>query len=643
MRRFATPRDRRLLWYQSDGRCVCGSDLPENFHVDHDTVPWSIGHVTNIHDLRALCPTCNLRKGNRMLRKFQREAQELAKHPNFGSGFNEILADVTPGGGKGSLDAIFFSYAKERGLVQKVASIVPRESLKIQAELAFQDTFLHPFIPRPHKIRAAGNDINPSRGTAGYVTTYQAVSQDPRLHTQELERWPYMLVLDEIQFVEAGSAWHQSLIPLVERAKILIFKSGTLMRGNKKKIAFLKYDESGGLRAPLILQATEKQRIIRYSRSDALKEHAILPIYFERVDGQATWLEDLDSDEPVTVTLSKAEERTAAAIYTVLREEYALQLLDAAIDHWLKYLKFNPRSKILIIAPNISLGKKYLKHAAKRIGERDVDIATSDDTEEARTNIDRLKGRTGPPLKALVTVAMAYVGMDCPQITHIACLTHIRANGWIEQMLARATRVDKGAHGGSWEKQAAYVWAPDDSLFSQAIEQIRTEQDPYILMREEIEKPPSGSPAPSMPSSEILIPINGVLTDITAFDMQTGEICNAEEAEKYRKIGEQAGFGHLSPIEIKRIVDAAKNYKPEETTPSFDQVKTLTESEEEREIRKTLDEKVHEAGNHDRERIVELNGRLKRLFKERDQMTLPELKAALQYVKQWNAKNATPR
>ena len=50
-------------------------------------------------------------------------------------------------------------------------------------------------------------------------------------------------------------------------------------------------------------------------------------------------------------------------------------------------------------------------------------IATSHDTAEAIERIEDFK--TGQ-LDILVTIAMAYEGLDVPEVSHIACLTHIR-------------------------------------------------------------------------------------------------------------------------------------------------------------------------------------------------------------------------
>ncbi len=62
----------------------------------------------------------------------------------------------------------------------------------------------------------------------------------------------------------------------------------------------------------------------------------------------------------------------------------------------------------------------------------------------------------------LVTVAMAYEGLDAPEVAVVAALTHIRSRAWLEQMVARATRVDPNA--GPYEGQRALVFHPDDPL-----------------------------------------------------------------------------------------------------------------------------------------------------------------------------------
>ena len=87
-------------------------------------------------------------------------------------------------------------------------------------------------------------------------------------------------------------------------------------------------------------------------------------------------------------------------------------------------------------------------------------LAISDER-DAIERIARFRLRTEPSV--LVTVGMAYEGMDAPEISHVACLTHIRSVPWLEQMVARATRFD--AFGGDYEEQRAIIYHPDDPMF----------------------------------------------------------------------------------------------------------------------------------------------------------------------------------
>jgi hypothetical protein len=99
-----------------------------------------------------------------------------------------------------------------------------------------------------------------------------------------------------------------------------------------------------------------------------------------------------------------------------------------------------------------------------------VDIATSHDSLEAQRAIKRFKS---PNLDILVTIAMAYEGLDVPQVSHIACLTHIRSKPWIEQMIARAVRIDRAY---PYHRQTAFVYTPDDPMMRGIVDGIEAEQ-----------------------------------------------------------------------------------------------------------------------------------------------------------------------
>ena len=97
--------------------------------------------------------------------------------------------------------------------------------------------------------------------------------------------------------------------------------------------------------------------------------------------------------------------------------------------------------------------------------------------------------RLRPEPSILVTVAMAYEGLDAPEVAVVAALTHIRSRPWLEQMVARATRVDPRA--GPYEAQRALVFHPDDPLFAQFRRRMEIEQG--TLARRPKPRPPQAN------------------------------------------------------------------------------------------------------------------------------------------------------
>ena len=103
--------------------------------------------------------------------------------------------------------------------------------------------------------------------------------------------------------------------------------------------------------------------------------------------------------------------------------------------------------------------------------EHEVRLATSGER-DAHESLAAFRLTAEPSI--LVTVAMAYEGLDAPEVAVVAALTHIRSRPWLEQMIARATRVDPNA--GAYENQRALVYHPDDPLFAKFRQRIETEQ-----------------------------------------------------------------------------------------------------------------------------------------------------------------------
>jgi len=418
-----------------------------------------------------------------MFRKHQEQFAAICHNIRTGQTphLRSLICSITPGGGKSMLPVI--AAGELIGAVaDRICWVVPRRSLQQQAEGEFLKPQFRQLLGHSHAIRRSTNEFDPCRGLAGFATTYQAIGMSNAHLVDEFRHRRYILILDEPHHIEEGGAWEAALAPLVQRAVLTVYMSGTLERGNRKRIAFLPY--TGSYEGEIVdLYGGEGSSAISYSRRDALLDRAILPIHFELMDGTAEWIGR--DGETYSTQLSEAAKDTAEALYTALKTQFADQLLDDTTAHWAAHRKTYPRSKMLVVTANIEDAKKYVAHL-RHAGIKAA-IATSDDSAQAAANIEHFRSvGLKKSLDALVTVAMAYEGLDVPSITHIACLTHIRSRPWIEQMIARATRFDEPA--GPWEEQMAYVYVPDDRNMCAIIQHMQDDQITALKQMKEAEE-----------------------------------------------------------------------------------------------------------------------------------------------------------
>jgi superfamily II DNA or RNA helicase len=419
-----------------------------------------------------------------MLRKHQAQFASITDRIILGSAIRTIYCHVTPGGGK-SLIPILGGKLITKGLADRLIWIAPRLSLVDQAEREFINPYFRQTLGHNLQIRSSTNEPNPCRGLNGFSTTYNAVGMDDGTLVDEFSRRRYILILDEFHHIQEGSLWHQKIKPLWDLAEFRVAFTGTLERGDNSKIAFLPYRIDGNGFAP-DLQEGPETAVVRYTRRDALEEKAIIPLSFHLTDGQAEW-EEVSGDKFRVSSLDKMTDTRGdmigKALYTALKTEYANELLRSGISHWQTWRTRAPSSSCLVVTANIEEARRHTETLKSSGIAGKVEIATSSDSKQAMTAIKKLKSGK---LDSLVTVAMAYEGLSVPAVSHIVCLTRIRSTSWIEQMTARANRIDPDA--GPYENQIGHVFAPADPLFKKIVAQIEEEQAPILEMRKKKER-----------------------------------------------------------------------------------------------------------------------------------------------------------
>src|SRR5918997_393220 len=233
----------------------------------------------------------------RPLRTHQREVAGIVEAIATGrTDLTDILAAVTPGGGKSLLPVIAAARLIAAGVVDRVCWIVPRDSLRLQAEEAFADPVWQAALGHSVSVRAAENAPDPCRGLRGYVTTCQGVAAAPGLHLAEFRRHRYLLVVDEVHHLpsvagiaplapddEAG--WSRAILPLLETARARLLLSGTLERADGRAILWLPYKRGERARTREMDLEVPGFAVVGYSRAQALAEKAVLPVRFGALDG----------------------------------------------------------------------------------------------------------------------------------------------------------------------------------------------------------------------------------------------------------------------------------------------------------------------------------------------------------------------
>ena len=139
------PGLRATLYYNADGLCQkCGNPLPNDWHADH-VIPWSVIQRTNVFEMQALCPTCNLRKGDETVQRlpgseFNRDKFRIGQR----DAFDETLLRIQQRGeshtaivlptryGKSDYMRMSGLYLLHQGVVSGVMVMTPSRVLRNQ-------------------------------------------------------------------------------------------------------------------------------------------------------------------------------------------------------------------------------------------------------------------------------------------------------------------------------------------------------------------------------------------------------------------------------------------------------------------------------------------------------------------------------
>lgn len=590
-RRFFSSSQRQELYALAEGRCQrCFKPLGQGWHADH-RIPWADGGPTEVENGQALCNPCNLLKGRDMNyrdafvpRPFQASVIDRVLE-RISAGEDRTVVLASPGSGKTLAYQSLATRLVREGLIDYVAVFVPRTALAEQCETGWMVTDkdgnvlgglceLFDATKRLGKIRHRVNEvplIPPSERNSGFVATYSALvtNEDTFARWALRHQGRFLLIADEAQFcgddAEGGGTRAGDLIKkLHEFALHTLLLTGTPYRADNQKLILADYEPHE--RKPKELQLV---RHAEASYADGIAEGYLRTFEMKLTDARISkrTMAAPDSDRGDSLLEYNLSD-DGSELMSALRDERTWKpLVDLVVKSVRDKQKFNSAYRGLISCMQQTEAKKVVKYLREAYPDLRVGLAVSADAGAAGQALADFKVQ---PMDILVTVRMAFIGYDCPQITVVGVLTHYRDGGHLMQLIGRGLRVWK--EGPPARQQSCIIVAPDDPKMQGFLDLMRDEalQGLRIIEEREEENKPQEESGPPVQETFSYVE-SSVATSTRAasneVDVEADEFLliegykvmadSGEDATKLKKILEFAGMQVQKPIPDPRPAPAA--------------------------------------------------------------------------------------
>jgi superfamily II DNA or RNA helicase len=454
---------------------------PRDWHADH-TYPHSKGGQTDTLNGRALCPQCNLKKGENMvypyaqlhlnswpenppLRKWQERFLErwlLLCDPNAG-GQKDFLMAVVPAAGKTTASLKAAHEGLSRGWFGRIVIVVPSTNLVSQwIESAAEKGIAL------QKVEDYGVGITRPNDSGGIVTTYQAIAANPERFRAYTSREPTLVIGDEIHHCgeEDHLAWGEGMSKAFKHDMTMrLVSSGTPFRTDNAVIPFVKYDDKMVVREDGVQEVHRVARAdFEFSYGEALRDGVVRDIFFPTWDGKLSWRR---AGQEYTHTFQDdlegqlASDRLKSALDT--RGDWLTEVIRNAHERLITIREDegHPNAGGLIICKDQNHATSVAKLVKKVTGTEPVVVHS--DIPEASGEIDNFRKSNVP---WIVTVRMVSEGVDIKRLRVGIYATTFKTRLYFLQAIARTTRYDSTVMGlardGEPVGQPAWFYVPDD-------------------------------------------------------------------------------------------------------------------------------------------------------------------------------------
>lgn len=421
------------------------------------------------------------------LRQHQIDISEIANRIIAGSRSDKsVTLDCVPGGGKTGAATLFANMLLDSGHIDSVLWVVPRLNLGEQVADAFargpgcRDRRVLELVDGRDALFAPALPNMPN--VVGCITTYQTITTKGnwRRFQDAVGSRKCLLILDEVQFLndQEDRGWYPKMLAVRNAATYDLLMSGTLWRTDGKRIPFIRYTRGDGSEERPNQGLFYPCWDVRYTYQQAIFEQAILQTEWRNRNAIVEYV--YNGEDHIHELSGECSEEESRMIRAFLSSEKACQrLLDDMVEDWRQFCRDIYHSRMIVMAQDIRDAKRWRDYL-QNVHNIPCVLATSREEAGGRKLRHFRERRHG---QCLVTVAMAYVGFDCPDLTHLTYLSNARAPSWLLQSFARVSRFDPMATK-PYSVQHAFIYAPDDPPLREFFRWLREQQAKGVTMRE---------------------------------------------------------------------------------------------------------------------------------------------------------------
>jgi superfamily II DNA or RNA helicase len=482
-RRFSK-RQRKILLLVAGGICqLCGKALRNKFHADHIR-PFSKGGKTITLNGQALCPNCNLTKGNEYmtikLRNWQHDAiKKSLKWLLEDRSDRHFVLNAAPGAGKTIAACEIAHQLFLRNEIDRVIVIAPRTEVVNQWADEFSlvtGRFMSRVTAADGDIKSMGVDVCSTwSAVQGLKDAFQAICRSGRV----------LVICDEHHHAAIKAAWGDSADSAFKDGKFVLILTGTPVRSDGAETALLAYDDLGAIDHP-------KEGTFTLTYGESVDLSYCRPITFHRHGGNFTI--DLDNGESVEVSQNKPAELTGnnkripglqsaldfyrlacspkyeADDITPLADGYQATMLEWGSKKLDELRCRMPEAGGLVIAPDIDMAI-YMARLLEMIeGEAPTIVHSKLSNPEAR-----IKAFRNTDKRWIVSVAMISEGVDIKRLRVLVHLPKATTELAFRQAMGRVVRT-----AGPDDDTRAYVIMPSIKLFEEYARKVELEMSPTV-------------------------------------------------------------------------------------------------------------------------------------------------------------------